>query len=111
MRPFSDRETDIAIVPLPGHTPGHCGVAVRDGEKWLFHAGDAFFHRGQIETPPAPVPFALKIFQRKADTDRAERIANQERLRRLNEAHGGEIAIFNAHDPVCFDRFCGHAHG
>lgn len=111
VRPFSERETDIAIVPLAGHTPGHCGVAVRAGEKWLFHAGDAFFHHGQIETPPAPVPFALNIFQRKADTDRAERIANQERLRRLNEAHGDEIAIFNAHDPVCFDRFCGHAHG
>ena len=111
VRPFSNRETDIVIVPLPGHTPGHCGVAVRGEGRWLFHAGDAFFHRGQIETPPAPMPFALKIFQRKADTDRALRIANQERLRALNAGHGRDVSIFNAHDPVSFDSFCGHAHG
>lgn len=107
VRPFADAETDILIVPLPGHTPGHCGVAVRGEDKWLLHAGDAFFFHGQIETPIAPPPLAIRFFQRKADTDRALRIANQERLRMLNAEHGHEIAIFNAHDPAGFDRCCG----
>jgi glyoxylase-like metal-dependent hydrolase (beta-lactamase superfamily II) len=29
------------MVPLFGHTPGHCGIAVRDGVGWLFQSGDA----------------------------------------------------------------------
>ncbi|MHB8896270.1 MAG: MBL fold metallo-hydrolase, partial [Candidatus Geothermincolia bacterium] len=33
----------IVLVPLAGHTRGHCGVAVRDGDGWLFHCGDAFY--------------------------------------------------------------------
>lgn len=31
----------ILLVPLPGHTPGHCGVAVQTGDGWLLHCGDA----------------------------------------------------------------------
>lgn len=108
VRPFSDTETDILVIPLPGHTPGHCGIAVRSEDKWLLHAGDAFFHPSQIQTPVAPTPFVLKIFQRKVDTDRAMRIANQERLRVLNADHGHEIDIFNAHDAKSFDRCCAH---
>jgi hypothetical protein len=60
-------------------------------------------HR-QIETPPTPAPVALRIFQRKGDADRAARIANQERLRRLKAEHGNEIDIFNSHDPVDYGR-------
>jgi glyoxylase-like metal-dependent hydrolase (beta-lactamase superfamily II) len=29
------------LVPLFGHTRGHCGVAVRTASGWLFHVGDA----------------------------------------------------------------------
>lgn len=29
------------LVPLFGHTRGHCGVAVQIGAGWLFHVGDA----------------------------------------------------------------------
>jgi glyoxylase-like metal-dependent hydrolase (beta-lactamase superfamily II) len=110
VRPLSKRETDVLIIALPGHTVGHCGIAVRCGEKWLLHAGDAFLFRGQIATPPVPPPLGLAYFQRKADTDRATRIANQERLRHLNAARGDEITIFNSHDPVSFAECCG-CHG
>jgi glyoxylase-like metal-dependent hydrolase (beta-lactamase superfamily II) len=29
------------LLPLFGHTRGHCGVAIETGEGWLFHVGDA----------------------------------------------------------------------
>lgn len=32
---------EILRVPLPGHTWGHAGVAIRRPEGWLLHAGDA----------------------------------------------------------------------
>jgi glyoxylase-like metal-dependent hydrolase (beta-lactamase superfamily II) len=109
VRALADRETDILLIPLHGHTPGHCGVAVRTMGKWLLHAGDSYFFHGQVETPPIPAPFALRMFQRMGDTDRALRIVNQERIRQLKATHGSEIEIFNSHDPVEYAQNCsGH---
>jgi glyoxylase-like metal-dependent hydrolase (beta-lactamase superfamily II) len=109
VRALEDRETDILLIPLHGHTPGHCGVAVRGDDKWLLHAGDSYFFHGQIETPPRRAPFALGIFQRRGDTDRALRILKQDRVRQLRAQHGGEIGIFNSHDPVDYARYwAGH---
>ena len=34
---------DVTIVPLPGHTPGHLGVAVEDGDPTILLAGDASY--------------------------------------------------------------------
>jgi glyoxylase-like metal-dependent hydrolase (beta-lactamase superfamily II) len=34
-------EPEIWLVPLHGHTRGHCGVAIRTGIGWHFHVGDA----------------------------------------------------------------------
>jgi len=34
-------EPELWLVPLVGHTPGHSGVALRQGDGWIFHGGDA----------------------------------------------------------------------
>lgn len=34
-------EPEMWLVPLHGHSYGHCGVAVMTDEGWLFHVGDA----------------------------------------------------------------------
>jgi N-acyl homoserine lactone hydrolase len=34
---------DVHIVPTPGHTPGHLSVAIDDGEKVVFLAGDTSY--------------------------------------------------------------------
>ena len=41
-------EVDFLFIPLPGHTRGHCGVAIGKPGSWLLHCGDAAspFHRG-----------------------------------------------------------------
>ena len=104
VRALGDREPDILVIPLPGHTPGHCGIAVRGPDKWLLHAGDSYFFHGQMDTPPLRTPLVLGLFQRKADMDRAARVTNQERLRVLNASHRAEVTIFNSHDPVDYER-------
>ena len=45
--PGSDAE--ILLIPLIGHSRGHAGVAVRQGDGWLLHCGDSFFHHGEVE--------------------------------------------------------------
>lgn len=34
-------EPEMWLIPLFGHTSGHCGVSIKDGEGWLFHIADA----------------------------------------------------------------------
>ena len=88
---------DVLLVPLPGHTLGHTAVAVRTADGWLLHAGDAYFHHGQLEER-ANAPWALRLFQKRGDMDRPARIANQERLRKLALAEP-TVRVFCAHDP------------
>jgi len=42
----------------------------------------------------------LRLFQRRSDMNRGERIANQDRLRALVAGHGTEVTPFCAHDAV-----------
>lgn len=38
----------LFLVPLRGHTRGHCGVAVYTCEGWLLHCGDAFYVKEEL---------------------------------------------------------------
>jgi glyoxylase-like metal-dependent hydrolase (beta-lactamase superfamily II) len=105
VRALGDREGDVLMIPLPGHTLGHCGIALRGKDKWLLHAGDAHFFRGQIQAKPQ-MPLVLGLFQRRADMDRAMRLQNQERLRALQAKHAHEVTIVNSHDPVHYADCC-----
>jgi glyoxylase-like metal-dependent hydrolase (beta-lactamase superfamily II) len=93
-----ERERACAEGPLPlrrGHTLGHCGVAVRDGDRWLLHAGDAYFHHAELRGERAP--FLLEGFQRAVAMDGGLRLENRARLVEL--ARQGAVEIFCAHDP------------
>lgn len=93
---------DVLLVPLHGHSRGHAGVAVRRADgQWLLHAGDAYFHVGDLESPPT-TPRKLRIVQRILAQDDTERLANQEHLRELVRTDGTGLTIFSAHDPTEF---------
>ncbi|RDI31136.1 MBL fold metallo-hydrolase [Lentzea flaviverrucosa] len=88
---------EVLMVPLIGHTRGHTGIAVKSDDGWLLHAGDAYFYRGEVETPPSNI-FALKLTAKQTETIREQRLSNVERLRELKAS--GEAEVFCAHDPV-----------
>lgn len=94
---------EILMVPLAGHTAGHAGVAVQDATGWKLLAGDAYFHHGEIAARPH-APTGARFYERMMEVDRNQRIANQARLRELNQAHGAEVDIFCSHDPHDLDR-------
>lgn len=93
---------EILLVPLAGHTWGHAGVAIREPDGWMLHAGDAYFYRGEVGAEKYTCPPLLRGYQRLMEVDRAARLANQARLRRLSLDHGDEVRMFCAHDPVEF---------
>jgi glyoxylase-like metal-dependent hydrolase (beta-lactamase superfamily II) len=94
---------EIALVPLAGHALGHTGVAIRTGDGWLLHCGDAYFNHGEVESPPNCPP-GLRLFQNLNAADNKSRKANQGRLRELASRHGGEIAFVCSHDPHELER-------
>jgi glyoxylase-like metal-dependent hydrolase (beta-lactamase superfamily II) len=97
----------MLLIPLQGHTRGHCGVAVRrPGGGWFLHAGDSYFHASEKLTPPAP-PVGLRVFQVLMGVDNKRRLANQERLRELQRSHAEDVTIFCAHDPDEFAALSG----
>lgn len=36
-------DDDLLLIPMPGHTMGHCGVATKLDDQWILHCGDAFY--------------------------------------------------------------------
>jgi glyoxylase-like metal-dependent hydrolase (beta-lactamase superfamily II) len=98
--PGSDAE--ILLIPLPGHTLGHTGVAIREGDGWLLHCGDAYFHHGEVQTPPHCPP-GLRAFEALNQADGTSRKQNLERLRELAERHRGEVELICSHDASTLD--------
>ncbi|MCO6010931.1 MBL fold metallo-hydrolase [Actinoallomurus purpureus] len=98
---------DILLIPLPGHTPGHSGVAVRTGDRWLLHAGDAYFYHGEVEAEPPVSHSELDLIQASVQVDPELRLSSRDRLRALHHEHGDEVEIFCAHDPWEFRRSAG----
>jgi glyoxylase-like metal-dependent hydrolase (beta-lactamase superfamily II) len=95
---------EILMVPLPGHTWGHAGVAVRGPDGWLLHAGDAYFYRGEMREAKRRCTPGLRAYQTLMETDRQLRLGNQERLRKLSVEHKSEVRVFCAHDVVELER-------
>ena len=91
---------EIAMVPLIGHTWGHCGIAIRAEGGWMLHAGDAYFYISEMDTASPRCTPGLRFYQWMMEVDRSARLANQERLRLLKRERGPEIRIFCAHDAV-----------
>ncbi|RZQ63300.1 MBL fold metallo-hydrolase [Amycolatopsis suaedae] len=95
--------SQILLVPLAGHTPGHAGVAVDTGDGWLLHAGDSYFHPGELDPVRPYCPPALALFESIMQTERDQRLANQTRLRDLVAVHD-EVTVFSAHNALEFRR-------
>lgn len=102
VREVTGRDPEVVLIPMHGHTRGHSAVAVRDGDRWLVHAGDAYFFRDEVHGEPAWCPPGLALFQRAVAVDDGLRRANQARLRELARDHK-DVTVFSAHDPTEFD--------
>ncbi len=90
--------SEVLLIPLFGHTRGHCGVAVQQGGRWVLHVSDAYYLRVELETDDHPVSL---LAASRADDD-ALRRTSLEQLRRLAREHGDEIDLFGYHDASEF---------
>jgi len=102
---------EILMVPLPGHTHGHAGVAIQRGEGWLLQTGDAYFWHQEMDPAHPRCTPGLRMYQTLMEKDRRLRLGNQERLRELRRNHGAQVQVICSHDPIEFERVTGRAMG
>lgn len=109
-RPLDGLGSEFALVPVVGHTRGHCAVAVDAGEDgWLLHAGDAYFH-------PSALGKTSKLSRRGAFFTGFEYLmaAAPGRMRdghRKLAALPSDITVFSAHDQDEFSRLMSRTSG
>lgn len=98
MRSLDGLPPEILMVPMPGHTHVHAGIAVRDRSGWVLNAGDAYFYRCEMDSDRRRCTPGLRFYQTMMEVDRGLRFESQQRLRELKRDHGGEVTIFCSHD-------------
>lgn len=81
----------VRVVPVPGHTPGHVGVAIRDGNTRILLAGDATFDLDQSKRGGITG----------VATDKRAARATQ---RALTNLIGAGVLVLPAHDTTVFNR-------
>ena len=89
---------EILMVPMPGHTWGHAGIAIDGPDGWVLNAGDAYFYRRELDADRRRCTPGLRFYQTLMEVDRGQRMRNQEHLRRLKRDKGSQIKIFCSHD-------------
>lgn len=89
----------IVLINLPGHSRGHAAVAVDAGDRWILHAGDSFYHHGQIDGTTR-APRALTAMERVIAHDWRLVQANHQRLAELWASAEADLTLVNAHDPA-----------
>lgn len=98
-------EVDFWLIPLPGHTRGHCGVALGKPGNWLLHCGDAAspFHAGADLHNRGPSAYQLNFMPGKL----ANRIlgGHVPRIRSFLKEHESEVKAISAHDIFSFREY------
>ena len=95
----------LMLVALPGHTKGHCGVAIDLGRgEWLFHAGDALLNGHELDPERPKTPTAARLYQWFMESSQRQRRASLAALRRIRRDYGDHVTIVCTHDPAMLAR-------
>ena len=89
--------SNLLLVDLPGHTPGHLGVALKESEHWLLHAGDAYYHQSLVTQKKNKYKL-LTFFEKRAHMNYAQA---QDSLKRIQDLPD-DIETICSHDAAFF---------
>ena len=89
-------DAEIQLVPLFGHTAGHCGVAVRSNDSWVLHVGDAYYLRDELSETNHPIN---ELAAARADDDSLRR-QSLAKLRELAQEDPSNLQLCGYHDTA-----------
>ncbi len=87
-------EVDVRLIPLLGHTQGHCGVAIESDGHWMLHIGDAYYLRDELTNLQHPVDQLATL---RAD-DNLLRKQSLDMLRQLHQRNDVSLTMCGYHD-------------
>lgn len=96
---------EFALVPLPGHSAGHAGVAIETPRGWVLHAGDTYFNRAEIFAEPPHCPPGSAAYEAAMAWSGPLVRAQQRRVRALARQEDSQVLVFCTHDPVEYVAF------
>jgi len=94
---------EILLVPLPGHTRGHCGVAVDTGDGWILHCGDAYYVKHELKKAPVDI----RGFRRVAHVNHSKAMNSIERVNSALKNGNGAVTAIAAHDKYVYKNLFG----
>ncbi len=95
-------DVQVLLIPLFGHTLGHCGVAIGSQNGWVLHVGDAYYLRAELAEPEHPVGQLATL--RAANNE--QRLAALESIRALLRDHGPAVQVMGYHDTLELPEQC-----
>ncbi|MDQ1096150.1 MULTISPECIES: MBL fold metallo-hydrolase [Chryseobacterium] len=93
-------DTEVFLIPMFGHTLGHCGVAIKANGQWILYTADAYYLREELDHPDHPVN---ELAEARAD-DNYLRKLTLDKIRKLITLHP-EIEVFGYHDINEFEKY------
>ncbi|SHI02969.1 Metallo-beta-lactamase superfamily protein [Chryseolinea serpens] len=93
--PFS---TTVYLIPLFGHTKGHCGVAIQQNENWILHVGDAFYLEAELFSEAQKI---AEVASKSADDDHQRKLSLKHLMDLL--ASNKHIKMLSYHEPSFFN--------
>ncbi len=91
----------VVLVPLPGHTRGHAGVAVSTKAGWVLHCGDAYYVQEELRAS-GRVPLGVRAFRRFAHMDISLAMRSLDWLRRFSREHESRVKLIASHDQFAY---------
>ncbi len=90
--------SEIYLLPLFGHTLGHCGVAIQDGDSWLVHVGDAYYLRVELSDDRHPISQltalrAMDDWQRRESLEKIRQLAQHRNITTLGYHDFSEFPV------------------
>jgi glyoxylase-like metal-dependent hydrolase (beta-lactamase superfamily II) len=96
-------EAEFVMIPFTGHTRGHCGVALRMGDRWLLHCGDAYGYHPQVDPVQPYVHPSGRLMEWVVTTAFKMPKRHWFHIRQLLQVNGDKIQPFCSHDAHEFE--------
>lgn len=95
---------EVRMIPLVGHSRGHCGVAIETSTGWLLHCGDATypFYQKTHKPPPPLKPLPIYLVSPPKFLEKWLAGEHTPRLKKLYELHSDTIQMICSNDIVSY---------
>lgn len=96
--PIKELSDEICLIPLLGHSAGHCGIGIYFQGQWTIHCGDAFYFIEDLNPVLHLRNIASESLQTLSAFNNEQRIKTIHDIQKLKKM-APKIKIINSHDP------------